>query len=63
MLVRHHLPGWAPYAYLGMSQSVPGYIAACDQALEFDFDHFVGGHLTRSGTRQDVIAARKAFLT
>ncbi len=62
MLVDIIFPGWVPFAYLGVSQSVPGYIDACDKALEFDFEHFVGGHLTRSGTREDVIAAKEYVL-
>jgi hypothetical protein len=38
---------------------VPGYIKAFDQVLEYDFQHFVAGHLTRSGTRADVIEGRE----
>jgi glyoxylase-like metal-dependent hydrolase (beta-lactamase superfamily II) len=59
MLVDIVYPGWVPFAYLGQAQFVPGYIKAYDQALEYDFDHFVGGHLTRSGTRSDVLIGQE----
>ena len=59
MLVDIVFPGWVPFAYLGEAQDVPGYIKAHDQILSYDFNHFVGGHLTRSGTRQDVIIQKE----
>ncbi|RFU81806.1 beta-lactamase domain-containing [Trichoderma arundinaceum] len=59
MLVDVVFPGWAPFAYLGEAEDVPGFIHAHDQILEYDFDHFVGGHLTRSGVRADVVAQRE----
>ncbi|PON30076.1 hypothetical protein TGAM01_v201443 [Trichoderma gamsii] len=59
MLVDVVFPGWAPFAYLGEAEDVPGFIQAHDQILEYDFDHFVGGHLTRSGVRADVEAQRE----
>jgi glyoxylase-like metal-dependent hydrolase (beta-lactamase superfamily II) len=59
MLVDIVFPGWVPFGYLGEAQDVPGYIKAHDQILGYDFDHFVGGHLTRSGSRQDVIIQKE----
>jgi glyoxylase-like metal-dependent hydrolase (beta-lactamase superfamily II) len=59
MLVDVVFPGWAPFAYLGEAEDVPGFIQAHDQILEYDFVHFVGGHLTRSGVRADVVAQRE----
>jgi glyoxylase-like metal-dependent hydrolase (beta-lactamase superfamily II) len=59
MLVDIVFPGWVPFGYLGEAQDVPGYIKAHDQILSYNFDHFVGGHLTRSGTRQDVIIQKE----
>jgi glyoxylase-like metal-dependent hydrolase (beta-lactamase superfamily II) len=47
-------PGWIPYPRLAVSQDIPGFIDAHDRLLEFDFDVFVGGHLTRYGNRRDV---------
>jgi glyoxylase-like metal-dependent hydrolase (beta-lactamase superfamily II) len=59
MLVDIVFPGWVPFGYLGEAQDVPGYIKAHDQILGYDFDHFIGGHLTRSGSRQDVITQKE----
>ncbi|KAI9675277.1 MAG: hypothetical protein M1817_001179 [Caeruleum heppii] len=62
MLVDVIFPGWTPFAQLGQVKNVPGYIRAHDQILEYDLKHFVGGHLSRSGTRQDV-EIQKEYVT
>ena len=54
MLVDVIFPGWTPFAELALAEDVPLYFAAHDFVLEYDFDVFIGGHLTRSGTRDDV---------
>jgi glyoxylase-like metal-dependent hydrolase (beta-lactamase superfamily II) len=54
MLVDVVFPGWVPFAYLAESQNIPGWLEAPAQALRYPFDTFVGGHLTRLGTRDDV---------
>jgi len=54
MVVDMIVPGWVPYAELSLSTDVPGYIAAHDQILAYDFVHYVGGHPGRSGNRSDV---------
>jgi len=54
MVVDVIVPGWVPYAELSLSTDVPGYIAAHDQILAYDFVHYVGGHPGRSGNRSDV---------
>lgn len=59
MLVDVVYPGWVPFDALGESQHIPGFIKAHDQLLEYQFDHYVGGHLNRAGTRQDVITQRE----
>jgi glyoxylase-like metal-dependent hydrolase (beta-lactamase superfamily II) len=59
MLVDVIYPGWVPFKNLGVSSDIPGYIRAHDQALEYEFETFVGGHLTRLGTREDVEAQRE----
>ncbi|KAL7932073.1 beta-lactamase-like protein [Trichoderma chlorosporum] len=59
MLVDVIFPGWAPFAYLGEAEDVPGFIQAHDQVLQYSFDYFVGGHLTRSGTQADVETQRE----
>ncbi|KAF2098762.1 Metallo-hydrolase/oxidoreductase [Rhizodiscina lignyota] len=55
MLVDVIFPGWAPFSGLAESTNIPGWIQAHDQVLSYDFDHYVGGHLGRSGTREDVL--------
>lgn len=52
-------PGWVPFKSLALAQDVPGFIAAHDAALALPFETFVGGHLTRLGTRDDVAIARQ----
>jgi glyoxylase-like metal-dependent hydrolase (beta-lactamase superfamily II) len=60
MLVDVISPGWAPFFYLGIASDIPGYIKAHDIALNnYDFDTFVGGHLTRTGTRDDVVTEQE----
>ncbi|MFI5613929.1 hypothetical protein [Amycolatopsis sp. NPDC051903] len=34
---------------------------AHDKILEYDFDALIGGHITRWGTREDVLTAREYF--
>ena len=51
MLVNVVFPGWVPFAYLAESQNIPGWLEAPAQALRYPFHTFVGGHLTRLGTR------------
>ncbi|WP_435197089.1 MBL fold metallo-hydrolase [Natronomonas sp. EA1] len=45
-------PGWVPFQ--GFAAYVPGFVDAHDHILAYEFDTFVGGHLTRLGTREDV---------
>jgi glyoxylase-like metal-dependent hydrolase (beta-lactamase superfamily II) len=60
MLVDVIFPGWVPFPYLATAKDVAGFIKAHDIALNnYDFDTFVGGHLTRLGTRNDVIVQRE----
>jgi glyoxylase-like metal-dependent hydrolase (beta-lactamase superfamily II) len=54
MLVDVVFPGWVPFAYLAESQDIPGWLNAPAQALAYPFQTFIGGHLTRLGTRDDV---------
>jgi glyoxylase-like metal-dependent hydrolase (beta-lactamase superfamily II) len=59
MLVDVIFPGWAPFPYLAVAKDVPGFIKAHDIVLKYDFDTLVGGHLTRLGTRNDVIVQKE----
>jgi glyoxylase-like metal-dependent hydrolase (beta-lactamase superfamily II) len=54
MLVDVVYPGYAPYPGLGVAATVPGYIQAHRDALGYDFETFVGGHVDRTGSRADV---------
>ena len=63
MLVDVIFPGWVPFPYLAVSKDIAGYIKAHDIVLNnYDFDTFVGGHLTRLGTINDVIV-QKEFIS
>jgi glyoxylase-like metal-dependent hydrolase (beta-lactamase superfamily II) len=59
MLVDVIFPGWVPFKNLALAQYIPGYVEAHDIALSYDFNTFLGGHLTRRGTRKDVTVARE----
>jgi glyoxylase-like metal-dependent hydrolase (beta-lactamase superfamily II) len=59
MLVDIIFPGWVPFPDLALAEDVFGFIKAHDIALSYDFDTFVGGHLTRVGTRDDVQVQRE----
>jgi len=62
MLVDIVFPGWVPFPYLAIAKDAAGFINAHDIALDkYDFDKFVGGHLTRLGIRNDV-AVQKEFI-
>ncbi len=60
MLVDVVFPGWVPFLYLAIADNVTGFIKAHDIVLDnYDFDTFVGGHLTRLGTRDDVVTQQE----
>jgi glyoxylase-like metal-dependent hydrolase (beta-lactamase superfamily II) len=60
MLVDVVFPGWVPFPYLALAKDTAGFIKAHDIALNnYDFNTFIGGHLTRLGTRNDVILQRE----
>ena len=60
MLVDIVFPGWVPFPYLAIAKDAAGFIKAHDIALNnYDFDTLVAGHLTRLGTRNDVIVQRE----
>jgi len=61
MLVDVIFPGWTPFKDLAMAQDVPEFIAAHDKVLEYDFDTYIGGHLTRLGTPEDVQIQKEYF--
>ena len=54
MLVDVIFPGWTPFSQLALAEDVPLYYQAHEEVLGYDFETFIGGHLTRLGTREDV---------
>jgi glyoxylase-like metal-dependent hydrolase (beta-lactamase superfamily II) len=54
MLVDVVNPGWAPACQSNLPENVPGYIEAPATALSYPWKHFIGGHMGRLGTRDDV---------
>jgi glyoxylase-like metal-dependent hydrolase (beta-lactamase superfamily II) len=59
MVVDVVYPGWSPFRSL--AEDMAGYLAAHDQILAYDFDIYIGGHLGRYGTREDV-ETQKAYI-
>jgi glyoxylase-like metal-dependent hydrolase (beta-lactamase superfamily II) len=47
--------GWVPIYNLNLSEDVPGYIDAPARALAYPWTHYIGGHLGRLGTRDDLV--------
>jgi glyoxylase-like metal-dependent hydrolase (beta-lactamase superfamily II) len=54
MLIDIVNPGWAPVYLSNLTEDIPGYIEAPEKALAYPWKHFIGGHLGRLGTRDDV---------
>ena len=54
MLVDIVNPGWAPVYQSNLTEDVQGYIEAPDTALTYPWKHFIGGHMGRLGTRDDI---------
>ncbi len=54
MLVDIVNSGWVPIYNLNLSEDVPGYIDAPEKALSYAWSHYIGGHLGRLGTRDDI---------
>ncbi len=62
MLVDVIYPAWSPFPRLGLAEDVPGFFRAHEQTLSYDFETFVGGHLTRLGTRDDIALQHEYIL-
>jgi glyoxylase-like metal-dependent hydrolase (beta-lactamase superfamily II) len=54
MLVDIVNPGWATVCQSSLTEDVPGYIEAPHTALTYPWKHFIGGHMGRLGTRDDL---------
>jgi len=55
MLVDLVLPGWVPFYDFNLNEDVPASIAAPATALSYPWKHYIGGHMGRLGTRDDVV--------
>ncbi|MEV0476573.1 MBL fold metallo-hydrolase [Streptomyces prunicolor] len=55
MLVDVNLPGWVPFDSFNLNEDVPGSMAAPAKAMTYPWKHFIGGHMGRLGTRQDMV--------
>lgn len=54
MLVDINLPGWVPFDGFNLNEDVTGSIAAPATAMAYPWKHFIGGHMGRLGTREDM---------
>jgi glyoxylase-like metal-dependent hydrolase (beta-lactamase superfamily II) len=54
MLVDIVNPGWAPVYQSNLTEDVQGYLTAPATALTYPWKHFIGGHMGRLGTRDDI---------
>ena len=59
MLVDIVNPGWAPVCQSNLTEDVPGYVDAPATALTYPWRHFIGGHMGRLGTRDDLATHRE----
>jgi glyoxylase-like metal-dependent hydrolase (beta-lactamase superfamily II) len=48
-------PGWIPYRNLSLSRNIPGLFRQVDEIASMPFETLVGGHVTRTGNRADVL--------
>src|SRR5207253_5517021 len=55
MLVDIFLPRWVPFDSFNLNEDVPGSITAPDTAMAYPWKHFIGGHMGRLGTRDDMV--------
>lgn len=55
-------PGYAPFMGFDLTSNFHEYLKVFDTLLEYEFDVFVGGHLTHTGNRRDVELTREFTL-
>ena len=61
MLVDVVLPGWVPIYNMNVSTDLQGFLDAPGIALSYPWRHYIGGHLGRLGTRDDVVVHQQYF--
>jgi hypothetical protein len=52
-------PGYAPFQGFDITSNFYQYMKVFDELLAYDFDTFVGGHLTSIGSRKDVVITKE----
>ena len=52
-------PGYAPFQGFDITENFGEYLKMFDQLLAYDFDTFVGGHLTDIGSKKDVVESKE----
>ncbi len=61
LLIDVIFPGWSPFNNLALANSTREYLESYDEVLDYDFDTFIGGHVSRTGTRADVAEGKMYF--
>ena len=56
------LPGFSPAVGFGITQNLREYLRVHDIVLKLDFATLIGGHYTRTGTREDVQISKEYAL-
>lgn len=54
MLVDIVFPGWMPWRRFALAKDIPGYFQEVADIDKLPFEKFVGGHVSRWGTHEDV---------
>jgi glyoxylase-like metal-dependent hydrolase (beta-lactamase superfamily II) len=54
MVIDIVFPGWMPWRRFAVAQDVLGYFAQVEEIRKMDWDVYIGGHVTRTGTHGDV---------
>jgi glyoxylase-like metal-dependent hydrolase (beta-lactamase superfamily II) len=52
-------PGYAPFHGFDITEDFGRYMKVFDELLAYDFDTFTGGHLTATGSKQDVVITKE----
>jgi glyoxylase-like metal-dependent hydrolase (beta-lactamase superfamily II) len=61
MVIDIVFPGWMPWRRFAVAHDIPGYFAQVEEIRKLQFKTLVGGHVTRTGTHEDV-DRQSAFL-
>lgn len=62
MVVDVLAPGYVPFKNLDLSNNIHEYLKVFDKILSYDFDVFIGGHLTSIGNKEDVKISKEYVL-